>query len=92
MEIFTSGVMQSIDKASKYYEMSYAHEPLAYYPAVFYKFYRNFELKNVLNFGLLKAEFMIKSLFTPGHIMYCFVGFIFFYLIFLISLLKQKNT
>lgn len=72
--------------------MSYAHEPLAYYPAIFYKFYRNFELRDLLNFGILKMEEVVKSLFTPGHIMYFFVGFIFLYLIFLISLLRQKNN
>jgi len=72
--------------------MSYAHEPLAYYPAIVYKFYMNFQFKDILNFGILRIEDAIQSLITPGHIMYFFVGFIFIYLIFLISLIRQKNN
>jgi len=72
--------------------MSYSHEPLAYYPALVYNFYINFQFKDIFNLIFQKMEEIFKSFFTPGHLMYFFVGFIFFYLIFIISLLRQKNS
>lgn len=94
MPIFLTilGVTLSGEKANKYFEMSYSHEPLAYYPALLLNIYMNLKFKDVFGFVLLKAEDFAKSLITPGYIMYFLVGFIFLYLVFLISLIRQKNN
>jgi len=83
--------MENKDKAQRYFELSYMNEPLAYYPCLIMRFYMNLSTNFILDYGMLKLEDMRLGIFTSGYLMYFFVGLIFFYLLFLVSLIRQKS-
>lgn len=90
MNSFGEGVPKNYTKALRFYNLSTNYEPNSYYPALamkYYIYYLNDELYEMM----MEKLTIFSSNFVPFSPLFCsVVGFVLFYIFFLISLKLQK--
>jgi hypothetical protein len=90
MNAFGEGVPRNYTKALRFYNLSTNYEPNSYYPALAMKYYVYY-LNDELYVMMTERLSSFASNFAPFSPFFCaMVGFVSFYIFFLISLKLQK--